>query len=123
MITHNLALVSDVLSELPPSMKRTGRRLELRGEVFMEQAEFERDLAALQRHAEPFRHRFERLQKIAGLVDLVDDLALTVTDLDEDLDSLDDGLDDDLDGLDDRLDRDLGDAGANAPTSAPTAKD
>jgi ribosome-binding factor A len=44
-------------------------------------------------------------------------------DLDEDLDSLDDGLDDDLDGLDDRLDRDLGDAGANAPTSAPTAKD
>ena len=55
VITHNLALVSDVLTELPQSMKRTGRRLELRGEVFMEQAEFERINARIEAAGEqPF---------------------------------------------------------------------
>ena len=55
VITHNLALVSDVQTELPPSMKRSGRRLELRGEVFMEQAEFERINARIEAGGEqPF---------------------------------------------------------------------
>ncbi|PKO14530.1 DNA ligase (NAD(+)) LigA [candidate division BRC1 bacterium HGW-BRC1-1] len=55
VITHNLARVSDVMTELPQSMKRTGHRLELRGEVFMEIAEFERINARIEAAGEqPF---------------------------------------------------------------------
>ena len=47
IITRNLLSIPDVRAELPPALRGAGRRLELRGEVFMEQAEFERINAGL----------------------------------------------------------------------------